>query len=151
MQIPRQIAQWYLSCYPGYFWEPSWLSMGLMEISRVTWQVWLLWSEQFSAKYNGFFCLFFIHLECSWWDGQLGSWDSCLFHQSLSCMQDFFENILICNFRFRNHIPMKFSTCADSIDYGACSKVCVDELKNFHIAICVRFFFIFLYTNNSFV
>ena len=29
----------YLSSYPGYFQEPYWLSMGLLEISRVTWQV----------------------------------------------------------------------------------------------------------------
>ena len=29
----------YLSSYPGYFREPHWLSMGLPEISRVTWQV----------------------------------------------------------------------------------------------------------------
>ena len=32
----------YLSSYPGYFREPHWFSMGLLEISRVTWQVWLL-------------------------------------------------------------------------------------------------------------
>ena len=25
--------------YPGYFWEPHWNSMGLLEISRVTWQL----------------------------------------------------------------------------------------------------------------
>ena len=29
----------YLPSYPGYFREPHWLSMGLPEISRVTWQV----------------------------------------------------------------------------------------------------------------
>ena len=29
----------YLSSYPGYFREPFWFSMGLPEISRVTWQV----------------------------------------------------------------------------------------------------------------
>ena len=29
----------YLASYPGYFWEPHWKSMGLPEISRVTWQV----------------------------------------------------------------------------------------------------------------
>ena len=29
----------YMSSYPGYFWEPYWFSMGLPEISRVTWQV----------------------------------------------------------------------------------------------------------------
>ena len=26
----------YLSSYPGYFQEPHWISMGLLEISRVT-------------------------------------------------------------------------------------------------------------------
>ena len=26
----------YLTSYPGYFWEPHWFSMGLLEISRVT-------------------------------------------------------------------------------------------------------------------
>ena len=36
-----------LPCYPGYFREPHWLSMGLMEISRVTWQ---LWSSDFSLQ-----------------------------------------------------------------------------------------------------
>ena len=30
----------YLAIYPGYFQEPHWFSMGLPEISRVTWQVW---------------------------------------------------------------------------------------------------------------
>ena len=32
---------WIHSCqgYPGYFQEPHWISMGLPEISRVTWQV----------------------------------------------------------------------------------------------------------------
>ena len=29
----------YLLSYPGYFWEPHWNSMGLPEISGVTWQV----------------------------------------------------------------------------------------------------------------
>ena len=29
----------YLSSYPWYFQEPHWFSMGLLEISRVTWQV----------------------------------------------------------------------------------------------------------------
>ena len=29
----------YLSSYPGYFQDPLWLSMGLPEICRVTWQV----------------------------------------------------------------------------------------------------------------
>ena len=29
----------YLSSYPGYFREPHWFSMGLLEISRVSWQV----------------------------------------------------------------------------------------------------------------
>ena len=29
-------------CYPGYFREPHWNSMGLPEISRVTWQLWML-------------------------------------------------------------------------------------------------------------
>ena len=29
----------YPSSYPGYSWEPHWLSMGLPEISRVAWQV----------------------------------------------------------------------------------------------------------------
>ena len=28
-----------LSSYPGYFREPHWISMGLLEISRVTWQL----------------------------------------------------------------------------------------------------------------
>ena len=36
-----------LPCYPGYFREPHWLSMGLLEISRVTWQ---LWSSDFSLQ-----------------------------------------------------------------------------------------------------
>ena len=31
----------YLSNYLGYLREPHWFSMGLPEISRVTWQVWL--------------------------------------------------------------------------------------------------------------
>ena len=30
-----------LSSYPGYFLEPHWKSIGLPEISRVTWQVWI--------------------------------------------------------------------------------------------------------------
>ena len=31
----------HLLSYPGYFREPHWKSMGLPEISRVTWQVWV--------------------------------------------------------------------------------------------------------------
>ena len=30
----------YLSSYPGYFRKPHWKAMGLLEISRVTWQIW---------------------------------------------------------------------------------------------------------------
>ena len=36
--LPRYAGS-YLSSYPGYFQESYWKSMGLPEISRVTWQV----------------------------------------------------------------------------------------------------------------
>ena len=35
----------YLSSYSGYFREPHWLSVGLPEISRVTWQVCMTWHD----------------------------------------------------------------------------------------------------------
>ena len=38
-QISWQGVEAYLSSYPGYFWEPHWISMGLPEISRLTWQL----------------------------------------------------------------------------------------------------------------
>ena len=38
------ITDAYLPSYPGYFRGPHWFSMGLPEISRVTWQVCIWWS-----------------------------------------------------------------------------------------------------------
>ena len=42
----------YLSSYPGYFREPPWNWMGLPEISRVTWQVFLLFWDQKTRTNN---------------------------------------------------------------------------------------------------
>ena len=70
-------------------------------------------------KIQCFFC-FFIHLDAV---GGMGTWGpgtvACFTKVWVAC-KIFFENILICTFRFGNYIPIKFFTCA-------CIKVCVDE------------------------
>ena len=42
MQYLENFIKMFLTCqdYPGYFLELNWKSVGLLEISRVTWQLW---------------------------------------------------------------------------------------------------------------
>ena len=47
--ISMKTCNAYLSSYPWYFREPHWFSMGLLEISRVTWQVWLWWNTEMNV------------------------------------------------------------------------------------------------------
>ena len=50
-----ETAEVELSSYPGYFWEPHWKSMGLLEISWVTWQLCIryFWNVVIFFKYCG--------------------------------------------------------------------------------------------------
>ena len=61
-----------LSSYPGYFRKPHWKSMRLLEISRVTWQVWSIHfginkltvaSEMLQPEKNSCHIFFFFHFD----------------------------------------------------------------------------------------
>ena len=57
----------HLSSYRGYFHKPHWKSMGLPEISRVTWQVWNWAADDFLMYFHDTYFYVSIHHQLKVW------------------------------------------------------------------------------------